>query len=168
MKNEVWKTVINHPDYKISNLGNIKSFKRKIVRILKPNLHKSGYYVFELDYKQLKRANLIAKHFIENPNNYPIVNHKDGNRSNDLIDNLEWSNQSDNTLHGWYSNNRKGLVKVFMYSKENKFIKEFESVSKAAKEMNINKAHISSCCRKRIKTAGGYIWKYKKITKQLN
>lgn len=106
---EVWKPIKGYEDYYlISNMGRIKAIRRKIYaggkeklysifetdRILKLCDRGNGYYVVTLGNATKKKNyyvhRLVAEHFIENPNNYPIVNHKDFNPKNNRVDNLEW------------------------------------------------------------------------------
>lgn len=112
--NEIWVSIKNNPNYQISNLGNVKSlnnYKRKDNKILSPSLSKSGYYHIGIK-KDKKRIyytihRLIAIHFIENKENYKCVNHIDGNKLNNSIENLEWCNHSYNNKHSY----DKGLNK---------------------------------------------------------
>ena len=124
---ETWKDIKGYEGlYQISNLGRIKSLrkkiknngafgKRKIItkneKIVSSYKNKDGYSVVQL-YKNNKRKlklvhRLVAEAFIPNPNNYPYVNHKDGNKANNCVDNLEWCNNSMNQLHAF----SKGLQK---------------------------------------------------------
>ena len=107
---EVWKPIKSYEDhYLISNFGRVKAIKRKIYvgnfceekfrefqtdRILKLCDRGNGYYVVTLGNATKKKNfyvhRLVAEHFIDNPNNYPVVNHKDFNPKNNRVDNLEW------------------------------------------------------------------------------
>jgi hypothetical protein len=106
--NEVWKSIKDYPNYQISNLGNVKSlnnYKRNYYKILSPSLSKSGYYQIgiRLDKKRIYHTihRLIAIHFIDNNENYKCVNHKDGNKLNNSIENLEWCSYSINNKHAY-------------------------------------------------------------------
>lgn len=95
--NEVWKDVVGYEGlYQISNLGNIKSFKRyKEGKILNPKSDKDGYKEigirdFNGDRKFKRVHRLVAECFLENPNNYEYINHKDNNPANNVVSNLEW------------------------------------------------------------------------------
>lgn len=106
---EIWKE-IEVPGYYISNLGRIRGRSGKIIHSHKTT---SGYNAISIrpagrknPSRYLKIARLIAKAFIPNPNNYPIVNHIDGNKQNDAISNLEWCTQSYNIKHAY----RTGLA----------------------------------------------------------
>ena len=117
MTKEIWKDIQGYEGlYQISNLGRIKSLERMIItsnnitkkiseKILKPCLRKNGYYSIVLQKNNKSKYytihRLVAKEFIPNPNNLPQVNHKDGNKLNNNINNLEWCTNSDNTQHGY-------------------------------------------------------------------
>ena len=120
--NEEWKDIIGYEDlYKISNMGRIISKEHKIVtksgypktypeRELKKSINSSGYYKVILRKngvgKNFYLHRLLATHFIPNPNNLPEVNHKDGNKLNYNLDNLEWISKSDNSIHAFNNNLR--------------------------------------------------------------
>jgi len=113
---KVWKPVKGYENhYEVSNYGEVRSIEKTIKkangqvqrrksRILKPIL-KDGYHRVVL-YKnnKLKRFylhQLVASHFLENPNNYREVNHKDGDKLNCHVNNLEWMSRSENVKHMW-------------------------------------------------------------------
>jgi hypothetical protein len=116
---EVWKDVKDYEGiYQISNLGNLKSLKRKGTGtftnkeyLLKKGITTKGYYSYGLSKNGKVKTHtlhrLVANHFIENINNEKCVNHKDGNPKNNDISNLEWCSYSENSLHGYRSNGRK-------------------------------------------------------------
>ena len=103
--------------YLVSNLGRIKSLDKEVnvrfnckaikkSKIIQTNSLRKGYkyvqlYDLESNYKKFSLHRLIALHFIPNPNNYPMINHKDGNTLNNSIDNLEWCTASQNTRHAF-------------------------------------------------------------------
>lgn len=97
--------------YQVSNLGRIKNLKSN--KILKCNCSKYSYQYVQLHndngWKQFSVHRLVAETFIENPNNFPIVNHKDSDKHNNFVDNLEWCTHSYNTVCWWevYKNERK-------------------------------------------------------------
>lgn len=111
--NEIWINIIgNRETYSISNLGNVKTLDRNgsrgtIVKghSLKQHKNSSGYYRVSLNITGKRKDyfihRLVAEYFIDNPNKYEFVNHKDGNKSNNRSDNLEWCSRSENELHAW-------------------------------------------------------------------
>lgn len=101
---ENWKNVPGYETlYLISDLGNVKSLHTN--KILKPSVDKYGYCRFSATknkrQKTLRIHRLVGELFIPNPNNLPQLNHKDGNKSNNCKNNLEWSTDSDNKLHAY-------------------------------------------------------------------
>lgn len=116
---EIWKPVKDYEDYyEISTLGRLKSFKReywsgvnfsskKIQEefITYGTTHNQGYKVYGLNknglYKGVKIHRLVAQAFIPNPDNLPQVNHKDGNKANNKVDNLEWCTPLYNMRHSF-------------------------------------------------------------------
>lgn len=114
MITEIWKEINNYNgEYLISNLGNVKSLKS--LKILKPQDDKNGY-LFVMLSKQSKKKNykihrLVAEHFLENPMNYEVVNHKDGNKYNNSVENLEWCTHRENNQHAWNMKLNKNTVK---------------------------------------------------------
>ena len=100
---EIWKDIPNYEGlYQVSNLGNIKSLFR-YKKILKPIKNTLGYLKVSL-YKNKKIKvfsihRLVAETFIPNPNNLPEINHKDGNKGNNNVENLEWCTRQQNILH---------------------------------------------------------------------
>lgn len=113
--NEIWKEIPGYEGYfEVSNLGNFRSkdriikYKQSGTRLypgkpLKVELMQDGYSRIVLMKEAVKKRymchRLVAETFIDNPNNLPQVNHKDGNRSNNCVSNLEWCTQSENEQH---------------------------------------------------------------------
>lgn len=106
----------NHEDYYISNDSKIYSLKYGKKKEIKGWVQKTGYRAVTLDGKKYNLHRLVAQTFIPNPNNYPIINHIDGNKLNNNIDNLEWCTYS----HNFKEAVRLGLIKPKYASSENK------------------------------------------------
>ena len=106
---EEFRQIKGFESYLISSLGNVYSGKRN--KLLKPRLS-DGYLRVELRHNGKKKSHfihkLIANAFIPNPDKKPFVNHKDSNRSNNRIENLEWVTASENSMHGWRCGNITG------------------------------------------------------------
>lgn len=193
MNKEIWKDIKGYEGkYQISNLGRIKSLSRFInnckensligfyskERIIKQSISKTGYYVCTLfkngKGRTFKVHRLVAEAFIDNPNELPIINHRDGNKLNNSLDNLEWCDYSHNNKEaykqGLKENNLKWLIecnkkkrkRINQYDREGNFIKQWESIHEAEKKLKIYHINIIKVCKGERFTAGGYIWKYAK------
>ena len=96
--------------YEVSNLGRVRN--KKTGRILKGSLH-NGYQQVVLQKKTYLIHRLIALHFIDNPNNYPLVDHYDGDKQNNRLENLRWVTSQQNSMNrGIRTNNTSGFIGV--------------------------------------------------------
>lgn len=155
--------------YSIDTNGNIWSYhtvyNKKEKRNLK--LHIRNYITVSLRKngkdKRYKVHRLVAEHFIPNPDNLPQVNHKDGNKHNNNINNLEWVSQSDNMKHAYENglqfSSKPNCKCVSQYDLNNNLIATFESIGDAHIATDICKQSISMCINGKRSTAGGFIWK---------
>lgn len=183
MKFEIWKDIKGYEGlYQVSNLGEIKSLCRKKgfligkEKILKPTKNNKGYLYVTLrksmQSKKMLVHQIVALTFINNPNKCKILNHKDGNPSNNCVDNLEWCTQKYNVNHCYkilgykgsnykkYGKNSNNHKSINQYNKERDFIRTWDCIKDASEELNISCSSISNCLNKKSKTAGGFIWKY--------
>ena len=166
---EIWKDIKGFKNlYQISNLGNIKSlnaYGHNKKKLLKPFIDKNGYLNIILSKNKKKKYclvhQLVAKAFIKNPNNYNEVNHLDGNKENNCVDNLEWCDRKHNIRHAFENNLIKTRKKVNQYDLDGNLIATWVSVGMAEKILKFNSSHIYECCNGKIKTCNGYIWRYK-------
>lgn len=176
---EIFKDIYGYEGlYQVSNFGNIKSSDRQRLgkggclrscpgRILKPKINNRGYYQVDLFDKNNKSTRflihrLVALAFLENPNNYDQINHIDNDHTNNCVTNLEWCNNYQNNLWKKVTSSEKQHVakNVLQYSLDGTFIKEWES-AKASEKEGFDRSSISKCCRGKLKTSKGYIWKFK-------
>ena len=154
---EEWRDVVGYEGlYQVSNLGRVKSFihhNGTDKRIIKTILIKNGYCNVTLCKKGKRERKyihrLVAEAFIPNPNNYPIINHKDENPANNCSNNLEWCTQKYNMNYGSLKDKQKRESKsILQYDLNNNFIKKWDSIAQAEKELNITHCNIISCLYK--------------------
>ena len=177
MKNEIWKDIKGYEGYyQVSNFGRVKSIERKVnkwdgirtinERILKQNLSHNGYYFVSLSKNGKRRTyrvnRLVAEAFIPNPDNLPQVNHKEENKLNNNVENLEWCTSKYNNNYGTHNDKiSKRLSKpVLQLDKNGNFIKLWESIMSIERETGFFQGSISNCCKGKYKTSYGYKWKY--------
>lgn len=156
------REIKNFEHYKIDENGNIfNRFGKKI----KPSIINSGYLKIDL-FKDKKRYQflvhrLVALNFLENVNNFKCVNHKDKNKLNNNVDNLEWCTYKYNLEYSdCIKNANLKTRKKIKQIKEGKIIKIFNSAMEAQKELNISNSNINECCNRKRKSAGGFLWEF--------
>ena len=104
---------------------------------------------------------LVAMTFLENPNDYPVVHHKDADRCNNSVDNLEWCNNSHNQMERFRGSVGTKAKPVIQLTMAGEFVKEWITPVKVFRELGIHPQNISKVCRGLRKQAGGFRWKYK-------
>lgn len=161
---EVFKDIPGYEGlYQVSNLGRVKSLNYRHTRkekIMTPQNNGHGYLHIKI-YNNNKRHcyyvhRLVAQTFIENPDNLPQVNHKDLNRQNNKVSNLEWCSIEYNNTYA--EKHRKIAKKVGCY-KDGKLIKVYDAIRDAKKD-GFHHSNISSVLKGKSKSAYGYQWKY--------
>ena len=174
MKKEYWKPVVGYEGlYEVSNWGRIKSIRFGKERILKQHI-RCGYYIVSLwkngKGKTYSVHRLVAEAFLEIPEElrhlegtrYLQVNHKDEDKTNNIVSNLEWCDAKYNTNFGTCIERRskKKSKTVLQYDLQGNFIKEWESTMECDRNGFCNR-HVAACCRGERKTHQNFIWKYK-------
>lgn len=151
---EVYKEIVTAQGWFISNKGQIKD---KNGNKRKPTLHPKGYLQISLSGKNYLVHRLVATLFLENPENKPQVDHIDGDKTNNCVENLRWTtshenNSNPNTAH------RNGGVSIIRIDQDGNE-KEYRSIKEAARDVGVNEKNIRKCILLMQKTAGGYKWK---------
>ena len=169
---EIWKDIRGYEGlYQVSNYGRIKrTLKTKPEgRILKPLIGKDGYLQINLSKNNSTKTQrvhrLVAIAFIENPNDYPIVNHKDENVKNNRAENLEWCDVKYNTNYNNATqrrgrSQRKSILQITL---DGRLVREWSGRVEIVETLGYNGGNISSCCLNypHCVSAYGYKWKYK-------
>ena len=178
-KEEIWKDIKGcNGIYQVSSEGRIKSLERDIVdsigrkyhkkeQILKPVLNTCGYLQVHLydnkwERKSLKVNRLVTEAFISNPENKSQVNHKDEDKTNNCVDNLEWMTAKENCNFGT-RNERVAKAQsksVAQYTKDGELIKVWSSTNEAGRQLSISQSNISRVAQGKRKTCCGFVWKY--------
>ena len=198
MEKEIWKDVVGYEDlYRVSNYGQVWSNRRQ--RLLKQEKNRLGYMIVFLSSNNKRKAfcvhRLVAIAFIPNPNSYREINHKDENKGNNYVDNLEWCTRTYNVNYGTgrqragihISESMRGRTipmevrqkiadkvrgntnrrkKLHMYDYDGNYIKSFATTYDAMYETGINRCNISACCNGRLRHAGKYMCRYETTTKK--
>lgn len=167
---EIWRPCIDGNHF-ISNTGKVK-YKNKIMATEHNHLgYESVKIMVNGQRKHFKVHRLVALAFIPNPNNYPVVNHKDENPRNNSVNNLEWCTQKYNMNYGTFreraSKSHKGkpcqnhLEKpVAQYDLRGKLICVYESIAKASNACGVERSNIRAICAGRIRNPRKYIFKF--------
>lgn len=140
---------------------------------MKQSIHTKGYKTVSLtkngSTKTIFVHRIVAEAFLPNPGNFPLVNHKDEDKTNNFIDNLEWCTASYNRTYGKAIERqakkirgRESNKKIAIIQKDmsGDFLNWFDSLTKAAENVNGSTSSISAVCKGKRKTAYGYLWEY--------
>lgn len=165
--NEIWKDVVGYEGlYKVSDKGRVKSLKFGKVKILKPVRDTCGYLRVNLCKNGLKKTyyvhHLTAQSFIPNPNNLPEINHRDEDKTNNKVENLEWCTAKYNANFGTRNQRQAEKVSkpVLQFTKSGEFVKGWKSATDVERNLGYSQGNISACCLGKRKSANGFIWKY--------
>lgn len=142
---EIWKPTLEDKYYEVSNFGRV----RHDGRVLSGSIHKDAYMFVNIRGKQCARHRLVAEVFIDNPENKPFVNHMDGNKQNNSVENLEWCTQSENTKHAYETNLAPRGLSTYtgkFSSEQRQEIKDMWDSGKWSKRAIANKFGVSHTC----------------------
>lgn len=176
---------MGYPNYSVDTEGNVWNIIRGYK--LKHSTIKEGYMLVMLYNNGARKSflihRLVALAFIPNPNKYPFINHKNENKCDNSVGNLEWCSANYNNNYGtrnirqsvtisgenhpFYNKTSKNshLSKpILQYSKDNVFIKEWYCATDVYRELGISNSNISSCCHGKLPHADNFIWRFKTDT----
>lgn len=168
---EIWRDIEGYEGlYQVSSLGRVKLLdyrhtgKERIMKVRRNN----GYLIVGLcrDGKQktFKVHRLVATAFISNPENLPQINHKDEDKTNNIVENLEWCSAKYNCNYGIH-NKKISEMQTNHPNKSKKVLcietgKIYPSTRQVERDLGFNNGYISRCCLGEYKSAYGYTWRY--------
>lgn len=155
---EKWKTIEGYTDYQVSNIGRVKSLKYGKERILKQNKINNGYLYVHL-HKEGKVKNmlihrLVAGSFLNNQYNLPEVNHRNEDKSDNRIENLEYCDRKYNCNYGTRNERIAKKVKCIDTGVV------YPSLNEVKHQLGFSQCNISQCCNGKLKYAYGCRWEY--------
>jgi len=169
LENEEWREInfkkifceeiLIDKKYYVSNLGRFKNSYGQIMNNYKVN--ENGYIRVYIYKKTFSLHRLVALTFLENYENKEQVNHKDGNKLNNCVENLEFVTNKENQIHKFQNGlGNNHTRKIGQYDLTGNLIKEFNSIISASKELKTSTSNIKGVLYQKRKTASGFIWKY--------
>lgn len=162
----VYKTapIKDYPNYLITENGKVYSNNYGRITRLRTHINRGGYERIGLcrdgKTKMFLIHDLVAKAFLPNPNNKPFINHKDENKLNNNVNNLEWCNSKENNSYGTRlariaESNKKRVIQL---DKDGNVLKEWDSQTDAGRSLGLK--NINACLKGRRKLCGGFMWRY--------
>lgn len=176
---EEWKDIEGYPNYMVSNLGRVKSLERNIVRgrgglykieekILKSVKNTWGYLFVNLynegKIKKYLIHRIVAQAFLPNHDNLQQINHRNEDKTDNRVENLEWCDSKYNINYGTHNKKmaKSKSIPILQFTKEMELVRKWESAMDVERELGFNQSSICSCCKGKYKSAYGYKWGYEK------
>lgn len=171
----MWKAIRGYEGYyEVSDDGIVRSIDRYVKnhgqymrklkgQVMKQTVAQNGYLVVNLRRDRTSNVvcvhRLVAEAFIDNPDNKDTVNHIDGDKLNNNVDNLEWATYSENNVHALRTELRHPRGnRILQYDKDGNFIASFRSACEASRITGIGREAISACLNHYSLSAGSFIW----------
>ena len=189
-----WMPISDYEDYyEVSNTGLVRSIDRLVKnshseyirkgQVLTPSLSNSGYLQVQLSIRQKTKPHyvhrLVAEAFIQNPDNLPQINHKDEDKTNNNVENLEWCSRKYNMNYGTFPQKRKEKAlremnavgksrRVYQYDYSGSLVNIYPSLHEVERSTGIKQDKISKSCRNKggHRTCNGYVWSFEEMTKE--
>lgn len=163
---EIWKDIEGYEGlYQVSSEGRVKSLNYNRTgeeKIMKGTKNNKDYFTVSLckegKTKTFSIHRLVATAFLPNPNNLPQVNHRNEDKTDNRVENLEYCDSKYNNNYG--TRNERISKPILQFNLDGEFIKKWDGAREVERELGFNHGDISTCCRGKIKTAYGFVWMY--------